>query len=64
MWRLCQYQRWHHHVGAGAKPERGQWCGATEEASAMLVEEVGRALTPPLKVDVDVLKSEAKSVCG
>jgi hypothetical protein len=33
-----------------------------EEASRMLVEEVSRGLTPPLRVDIDVLKSEGKHV--
>jgi len=51
------------YVGAGAKPKaRVTGVERPEEASRMLVEEVSRGLTPPLKVDIDVLKSEGKSV--
>jgi hypothetical protein len=51
------------YVGAGAKPKaRVMGVERPEEASRMLVEEVSRGLTPPLRVDVDVLKSEGKNV--
>ncbi len=51
------------YVGAGAKPKaRVTGVERPEEASRMLVEEISRALTPPLKVDIDVLKSEGKNV--
>jgi hypothetical protein len=51
------------YVGAGAKPKaRVTGVERPEEASRMLVEEIGRALSPPLKVDTDVLKSQGKNV--
>jgi hypothetical protein len=51
------------YVGAGAKPKaRVTGVDRPEEASRILVEEISRALTPPLKVDIDVLKSQGKSV--
>ena len=51
------------YVGAGAKARtRVSGLERPEEASSMLVEEVGKALSPPLKVDVDVLKSQGKNV--
>ena len=51
------------YVGAGAKPKaRVTGVERPEEASRMLVEEISRALTPPLKVDIDVVKSEGKNV--
>ena len=51
------------YVGAGAKPKaRITGVERPEEASRILVEEISRALTPPLNVDVDILKSQGKNV--
>jgi PHP family Zn ribbon phosphoesterase len=51
------------YVGAGARPKaRVTGVERPEEASRMLVEEISRGLTPPLKVDTDVLKSRGRNV--
>lgn len=51
------------YVGAGAKPKaRITGVERPEEASRTLVEEISRALTPPLNVDIDILKSQGKNV--
>lgn len=51
------------YVGAGAKP-RARVTGVErpEEMSRLIAAEVDRAVTPPLDVDVDSLKSQGKTV--
>ena len=51
------------YVGVGAKP-KGPIKGVVrpKEASKMLLDEIHRALIPPIEVDIDVLKTRGKSV--
>jgi len=50
-------------IGVGSKGKSpAQGVEHPEEASRMLVAEIGRALTPPIQVDIDVLKTQGKSV--
>jgi len=51
------------YVGVGSKPKvPAAGVDRPEEASRMLVAEIDRAVTPPLEVDIDVLRAQGKSV--
>jgi hypothetical protein len=51
------------YIGVSAKP-KGAVPGVErpEEARSMLLAEIGRALAPPIEIDVDILKTQGKSV--